>query len=91
MRERSRTRGARFPRILCSKFLFDQPVQMVAYCSVVEALDDFVQKTGDEQALGNFCRNAAGAEVKELVFFDLSGSCTVGATDVVGKDFQAGH
>ena len=58
---------------------------------MIEALDDFVQKSSDEEALGNLCWNAARAQVKQLVFFDLAGGGAVGATDVVSEDFQAGH
>ena len=46
MRETTNARRA-LPRILCSEFIFYQPVQMVAYRWVIEALDDFVQKTSD--------------------------------------------
>src|SRR5262245_28478709 len=58
---------------------------------VIEALDDFVEESGDEEALANFGWDAAGAKVKELVFFDLAGGRAVGATDVVGENFEAGH
>src|SRR6266480_690612 len=58
---------------------------------MIEAPDDFIQKTSDQEALADFCRNAAGAKVKELVFFDLAGRGTMGATDVVGEDFQTRH
>ena len=54
------------------EFLFNQPMQMAADCRVIEALDDFVEKAGDEETLGDFCRNAARAQVKHLVFFDLT-------------------
>ena len=55
MREITCTRGAHFPRILRSEFLFDQPVQVGAYRWVIKALDDFVQKAGHEKALGDLC------------------------------------
>ena len=62
-------------------------MQMLSYHWMIETLDDFVQKAGDEQALGYVCRNAAGAQIEELVFVDLARRCAVGATDVVGEDF----
>ena len=64
---------------------------MLGDCWVIEALDDFVQKTGDKETLADLCRNAAGAKVKELVFFDLTGGRSVGATDVVCENLKAGH
>ena len=43
-------------------------------------------------AAGSFnTATGAGAQVKQLVFFDLPGRGAVGATDVVGEDFEAGH
>ena len=74
-----------------SELLFDQAMQMIANRWVIKPLDDFVQKSSDEEPLGNLCRNAARAQVKQLVFFDLPGRGAVGATDVVGEDFEAGH
>ena len=73
------------------KFLLNQPMQMLSYRWMIETLDDFVQKTGDEEALGDLCWNAARAQIKQLVFVDLAGGCAVGATDVVGENFEAGH
>jgi len=64
---------------------------MFAYCRVIESLNDLVQKAGDQEALGNFCGDAARAQVKHLVFFDLPARRAVGATDVVGENFQTGH
>jgi hypothetical protein len=32
---------------------------MVDYGRMIEALDDFVQESGDKEAPGDFCRNAA--------------------------------
>lgn len=85
------TRGARSPGNLCGELLFDQPVQVVAYRCMIEALDDFVEEARDEEALGDFGRDAARTQIKELVFFDLAGRCAVGATDIVGEDFETGH
>ena len=45
----------------------------------------------DDKALSNFRRNAAGTEIKHLVFIDLPGSCAVGATNIVGEDLQSRH
>src|SRR6266536_785526 len=58
---------------------------------MIEALNDFVQKTGDDEALCNRHWNTASAKIKKFVFVDLAGSRPVAATDVVGEDFQAGH
>ncbi len=66
-------------------------MQMSRDRRMIEALDDFVQKAGDEEALGDFRRNAARAQVKQLVFFDLTRRCAVGATDVIGEDFETRH
>ena len=66
-------------------------MQMIANHRMIEALDYFVKESGDQEALGDFCGNAAGTKVKKFVFVDLAGGCTVGATDVVGKNFEARH
>ena len=58
---------------------------------LIEALDDFVQETGDDEVLGDLHRNAAGAEIKEFVFIDLAAGSAVGATDVVGQNFETKH
>jgi hypothetical protein len=58
---------------------------------LIEALDDFVQETGDDEVLGDLHRNAAGAEIEEFVFIDLAAGGAVGATDVVGQNFEPGH
>ena len=54
-------------------------------------MDDFVQESGDDEALRNGNRNAAGAEIEEFVLLDLAGGGAVRATDVVGQNFEAGH
>ena len=64
---------------------------MFADRRLIEALDDFVQETGDDEALGDWSRNAAGAEIEEFVLVDLTGGGAVGAPDVVGQNFEAGH
>jgi hypothetical protein len=76
---------------MARKFLLNQPMQMLSYRWMIETLDDFVQKAGDQEALGDFCGNAAGAQIEELVFVNLAGGGAVGATDVVGENFEAGH
>jgi hypothetical protein len=73
------------------KFLLDQPVQMFGYRWMVEALDDFIKKASHNEALGDWDGNTAGAQVEKLVFVDLPGSRPVGAADVVGENFEAGH
>src|SRR5207302_11127575 len=74
-----------------SEFLFNQPMQVRSNRRLIEALDDFVQETGDDEVLGDLHRNAAGAEIKEFVFIDLAAGSAVGATDVVGQNFELGH
>ena len=69
---------------LCSKFLFDEAVQMSTNHRMIEALDHFVEESGDEEALGYVCRNAAGAQIEEFVLVDLARGRAVSATDVVG-------
>jgi hypothetical protein len=76
---------------LRSEFLFDETMQMITDCRVIQPFDHFIEEGGDKKALGDFCRDAAGAQIKQLVFFNLTGSGTVGATDVVGENFQARH
>ena len=66
-------------------------MQVITDRWMIEPLDDFVQKAGDEEALGDLCGNAARAQVKHLVFFNLAGRCAVGAADIVGENFQTRH
>ena len=66
-------------------------MQMRGDSWLIEALNDFVQETGDDEALRDADRNAPGAEIEEFVFVDLAGGGAVGATDVVGQNFEAGH
>jgi hypothetical protein len=73
------------------KFLPDQPVQMFRYRWMIEALDDFVQKASHNETLGDRNGNAAGAQVQELVLVDLPRRRTMGATDVVGENFETRH
>ena len=84
-------RGTRNPQSLCGEFLFDEPMQMITNNRMIEALDDFVQKAGDEEALGDLCRNSACAEIEEFVFIDLARGCAVGASDIVGQNFETWH
>ena len=58
---------------------------------MIEALNNFVQKPGDNEALSHGHRDTAGAKIEKLVFIDLTGGRPVGATHVVGEDFEAGH
>ncbi len=39
---------------------------MITNHRMIEALDHFVEETGDEEALGYFCRNSAGAQIEEF-------------------------
>ena len=57
---------------LGGKFPFDQLVQVLADFIVIETLNDFIEESGDEEALGDFCGNAAGAQIKKFVFVDLT-------------------
>src|SRR5438093_6022492 len=56
---------------------------------MIEALDDFIQKSSHNETLGDRNWNTAGAQIEKLVFVDLTGSRPVGATDVVGENFEA--
>ena len=64
---------------------------MITDRRVIEALDYFVEESGDEEALGDFCGNAASAQIKKFVFVDLTGGRAVGAADVVSEDFETWH
>ena len=79
------------PLLLVSEFFLDQLLKRVFDCRLIEASNDFVQETADDEALGDRDWNAAAAEVEEFVFVDLTGGGAVGATDVVGQNFEAGH
>ena len=58
---------------------------------MIEALDDFIQKSSHNETLGDRNWNTARAQIEKLVFVDLTGSRAVGATDVVGENFEARH
>ena len=58
---------------------------------LIEPLNHFVQETGDDEALRDFRRNAATAQIKKFVFIDLAAGRAVRATDIVRQDFEAGH
>src|SRR4029077_2128410 len=64
---------------------------MFSYRWMIEALDDFIQKSSHNETLSDRNRNAAGTQIKEFVFVDLAGRCSVRATDVVGENFEARH
>ena len=64
---------------------------MIADHWVIEALDYFVEESGDEEALSDFRGNPARPQIEKLVFVDLARGRAMGATDVIGEDFEAGH
>src|SRR6266513_1650282 len=64
---------------------------MPGYNWMIEALNDFIQKACDNETLGHRYGNAACAKIEKLVFVDLAGSRSVGATHVVGQNFEARH
>ena len=66
-------------------------MQMCSDRRLIEALDDFVQETGDDEVLGHLYRDTAGAEIEEFVLVDLAAGSAMGATDVVGQNFETGH
>ena len=66
-------------------------MQVRRNCGLIEALDDFVQETGDDEVLGDLHRNAAGAEIEEFVLVDLAAGSAMAATNVVGQNFEPGH
>ena len=51
---------------------------------MIEAIDDFVQETGDEHLLRDVFRDAAREEVEEFLFVELTGGGAVAALHVVG-------
>ena len=81
------TRVGACPQSLFGEFFFDEAMQMITNHRVIEASDHFVEESGDEEALGYLCRNAAGAQIEEFVLVDLTGCRAVSATDVVSEDF----
>lgn len=58
---------------------------------VIETLNYFIEEAGDNETLGHWDGNAAGAQIKEFVFIDLAGRCAVGATDIIGEYLKPGH
>ncbi len=73
------------------EFGFDESTEIIRDSGLIQALDNFVEEAGNNEALGDFCRDATRMEVKHFVFVDLAGSGAMGAADVVGQNFQAGH
>ncbi len=72
---------------LVRKFSVDQTPQMLGDSRLIEALDDFIQKARDDEALGNRDGNSTRAEIKHFLFVDLAGGGAVGAADIVGQNF----
>ena len=66
-------------------------MQMRRHGRLIEALNYFVEKSGDDEALSDRDGDAASAEIEEFVLIDLAAGCAVGATDVVGQNLEAGH
>src|SRR5581483_1935082 len=64
---------------------------MLAYSRMIEALNDFVQKACDNETLGYGHWNAARPKIEKFVFVNLARRCPVGATHVVGENFQTRH
>jgi hypothetical protein len=58
---------------------------------MIKALNDFIQKAGNEEALGDRNWNTASAKIEEFVLIDLTGCCAVSATDVIRENFEARH
>jgi len=73
------------------KFSVDQPIQMRRDRRLIEALDDFVQEAGDDEALSDFCRDTTRMEIKHFLFVDLARRGAVSAADVISQNFEAGH
>src|SRR6266576_2759802 len=86
-KEFSEQRYHQLPR----KFSINQTSQMLGNRRLIQPLNHFVEEAGNDEALGDFYRNAAGTEIKHFVFVDLAGGGAVGTTDVVGHNFEAGH
>src|SRR6516164_7123595 len=74
-----------------SELLLDHPIQIFRDRRLIEPLDYFVEKPGDDEALGGLNWDAAGTEIEKFVFVDLAAGGAVSAADVVGQNFEAGH
>ena len=70
-----------WPRVTRKMQKAGKPLQMRRDRGMIEALNHFVQKAGDEETLSNRNRDAARAKIKELVLFNLTARGAVGATD----------
>ena len=66
------------------EFLLDQLANFRGDLWLVQAGDDFVQETGDQQLLRDVFRDAAREKVEELLFVELAGGGAVAALHVVG-------
>src|SRR4051794_496064 len=88
-----RPEGGRRPRTInlvsaerLPQHLAEPPLQRlrdrVAQRALVVALDDGAEEALDDQALGNTLRQAAGAQIEDLLRIDLGDRRGVGAADV---------
>src|ERR1051326_1390802 len=66
-------------------------MQMSRDQRVIQSLDDFIEESGHDKALGHRNRNASGAKIEKLVLLDLTGSGAMSAADVIRQNFETGH
>ena len=64
---------------------------MFGDCRLIEALNDFVEKSGDDEALRGLLRNSPRTKIKHFILVDLSRGGAMCATNIVGKNFQTRH
>ena len=68
-----------------------QRAQALGDGGLAGTVDDFLQKAVDDEALRVLQRDAARAQVEQLLGVDLSAGRAVGAADIVGFDLEAGE
>ena len=66
-------------------------MQMRGDRRLIEALNDFGEESGDDEALGDLDRDTAGAEIEKFVFVNLTAGGAVTASHVVSHNFETGH
>src|SRR5689334_2808247 len=64
---------------------------MFGYLWMVESLNDLIEKTGHNKALGYGNRDTASTKIEKLIFIDLAGRGTMSATHIIGENFETGH
>ncbi len=74
------------------QFVFDGGGQAIAEVGHRDLGDDLAEEAADHQPAGLFLRDAAGAQVEQLLVVETPGGAGVsGADDLAGLDLQVGH